>query len=64
MLLLADFAEALNEIRRLERAKQQIEAELNVADSNEAITEFLKRADIEISQLNESAQITKVGVSL
>jgi hypothetical protein len=60
LLISADFAEVLREIRRMEKAKQRVESELNSADPSDTLIEFLKRANAEISQLNESAQITKV----
>lgn len=56
---LADFEESLNELRRMEQAKQCAEAELE-QNSNEVLSEFLKRANAELSQLQESSQITKV----
>lgn len=63
LIFLADLNEVMTEIRRMEHAKQGVETELNVAGSNDVLTEFLKRAETEISHLNESAQITKVIIS-
>lgn len=46
----------------MEQAKQSAEAELNVSGPNETLKEFVKRCDVELAQLNESAQITKVRI--
>lgn len=57
---LVDFNEIVAEIRRMEEARRGLETEFN-ACSNDTLADFLKHVDSELSQLNETVEITKVS---
>jgi len=54
-----EFSSIMQQVRRLERGQERLEAEVKIVDSNSVLHEGLSQVELDLAQLKETLQISK-----